>query len=183
MPSKMRIMQNLKMLVAVGGLVIVTTQHPTTGQVSTLYLESPAFSAQEMIPRKYTCDGQDINPPLAIRNIPEKTRSLALIVDDPDAPMGLFTHWILWNIPPNTMMIQENTVPKGAIEGHNSFNQNHYGGPCPPGRGTHHYQFRLFALDSTLAIPAGSSRQALLKAMEHHVVGQTMMVGLYRRHS
>jgi Raf kinase inhibitor-like YbhB/YbcL family protein len=121
-----------------------------------LKISSTAFGNNGMIPQKYTCDGADLNPPLALEGIPEQTKSLSLIVDDPDAPRGTWVHWVAWNIAPGTSAIEEGSVPPGAQQGMNDFRRLDYGGPCPPS-GTHRYFFKLFALDMLLTIKQGSN--------------------------
>ncbi|MGC8981709.1 MAG: YbhB/YbcL family Raf kinase inhibitor-like protein [Minisyncoccia bacterium] len=143
-------------------------------------IESPAFENNKEIPSKYTCDGEDINPPLKFSDIPEDAKSLVLIVDDPDAPFGIFTHWIVWNIDPKTTFIEENSVPEGAIVGRNDFGRNSYGGPCPPS-GTHHYYFKIYALDTTLNLDKNSSKKDLEKAMKNHILEKGELVGIYKR--
>jgi Raf kinase inhibitor-like YbhB/YbcL family protein len=143
-------------------------------------LTSPAFGNNQLIPAKYTCDGQDINPPLQISEIPEGAKSLVLIVDDPDAPMGTWDHWIVWNIDPSISLIEENTVPKGAIEGLNDFGKTSYGGPCPPS-GTHHYYFKLYALDRTLELDSSVKKKEVEKAMAGAILDQVELIGLYQR--
>ncbi|MBI5415656.1 MAG: YbhB/YbcL family Raf kinase inhibitor-like protein [Candidatus Omnitrophica bacterium] len=156
-------------------------------------LTSPAFEHNQMIPRKYTCQGEDINPPLAITGIPEGTQSLALIMDDPDAPMGTWVHWTVWNITPHIKEIQENMIPNlapwdpaspatplPAMEGITSFGKTGYGGPCPPS-GTHRYFFKLYALDAQLSFKGTPSKQALEQAMRGHILEKTELVGLYKK--
>jgi len=148
--------------------------------MSELSITSPAFLPDGMIPSKYTCDGADVSPPLLIGNVPEKTRSLALIVDDPDAPVGTWVHWVVWNIGAGTKEIQENSVPPGALQGTNDFRNQEYGGPCPPS-GTHRYFFKLYALDSSLVAQAGATKARIEEAMKGHVLAQAELIGLYRR--
>ena len=148
--------------------------------MSELSITSPAFSHNGMIPKKYTCDGIDVSPPLSIGNVPEKTKSLALIVDDPDAPMGTWVHWVVWNIGPGTGEIPENTVPPEALQGTNDFGKQRYGGPCPPS-GTHRYFFKLYALNAPLTLNAGATKAKVEEAMSGHLLGKTELVGLYRR--
>jgi len=143
-------------------------------------LTSPAFGNNQFIPSKYTCDGQDINPPLQISGVPEEAKSLVLIVDDPDAPGGTWDHWIVWNINPSISEIKENEVPEGAIEGLNDFEKHSYGGPCPPS-GVHHYHFRLYALSKKLDLDPSSRKEDVKKAMEGFILDQTELVGLYQR--
>lgn len=143
-------------------------------------LESSAFGNNQNIPSKYTCDGDDINPPLAISDVPEGVKSLVLIIDDPDAPAGDWVHWTLWNIDPGTKDIAENSIPAGGVEGMTDFGKPGWGGPCPP-TGVHHYQFKLYALDSELGLGTNAKKADIEKAMEGHILGQTQLVGLYQR--
>lgn len=145
-----------------------------------LQITSSAFQNNGMIPRQYTCDGKDINPPLMIANCPQETKSLALICDDPDAPMGIWVHWVIWNIDPGVKEIKEDTVPTGAIVGINDFRQHRYGGPCPPS-GTHRYFFKLYALDTLLSISPNSTKADLEKAMKGHILAEGQLIGLYKR--
>jgi Raf kinase inhibitor-like YbhB/YbcL family protein len=142
-----------------------------------LTVKSPAFENNKLIPSKYTCDGEDVSPPLKIEGIPEKTKSLALIMEDPDAPSGLWVHWLIWNIPPSAE-IQENSVP--GTEGLNTNKKNSYHGPCPPG-GTHRYYFKIYALDTHLNLGAFSEKEVLENAMQNHILAQGELMGLYRR--
>ena len=148
--------------------------------MTALTISSPAFPHQAAIPVRYTCDGQDINPPLQIGTVPAGAKSLALVVDDPDAPVGTWDHWVIWNIPPQTGEIRENSLPSGAVPGLNSWKRNRYGGPCPPS-GTHRYFFRLYALDSTLNLPSSATKAALEGAMRGHIIAQGELMGTYRR--
>lgn len=143
-------------------------------------LWSPAFKHNTFIPQKYTCDGENINPPLVIEEIPKQAKSLVLIVDDPDAPMGTFTHWLLWNIPPDIHEIKEGEIPAGAVRGLNDFGKLNYGGPCPPS-GVHRYFFNLYALDEILALREGSSRKELESTMEPFIIAQAILMGKYSR--
>ena len=144
-------------------------------------IESPVFKNNELIPTKYTCQGEDINPPLKISAVPQSTKSLALIIDDPDAPVGTWVHWLLWNIPPETAEIGENSVPPGATEGQTDFGQPGYGGPCPPS-GTHRYFFKLYALDTELSLAAGASKKELEAALRGHILEQAELIGLYKKY-
>ena len=179
------------------------------GQVisTTMTLSSPAFEHNGKIPKKYTCDGENINPELRIKDVPPNAKSLALIMDDPDAPGGTFTHWVLWNIPvfayppsppesgkvprgplrvPLHSEVYENSVPGGSIQGITSFGDTVYDGPCPP-RGAHRYFFRLYALDTVLNIlqvpdiPAGVSRSELEHNIKNHILDQAELIGIYER--
>ena len=148
--------------------------------MNSLQLSSSAFAYGGAIPARYTCEGEDANPPLAIDRVPTGTKSLALIVDDPDAPVGLWVHWVLWNIHPQTQQIAEKSVPAGAVQGKNSWGRTSYGGPCPPS-GTHRYFFKLYALDTILKLGSGTTKAELERAMEGHVIGKGELMGTYRR--
>lgn len=147
---------------------------------SNMQLASSSFTNNQMIQSKYTCDGENTSPPLTINGIPEKTRSLVLIVDDPDTPVGDWVHWLVWNINPNTGKIAEGEIPSKAIQGVNDFGENKYGGPCPPS-GTHRYQFKLYALDTTLDLPNDTKKIDLETALTGHILDQTMLVGTYQK--
>jgi len=142
-----------------------------------LIITCPAFENKKPIPRKYTCDGDNVNPALNISGVPEATKSLVLIMDDPDAPMGTWDHWIVWNIPP-TNKIEENTVP--GVEGMNDSRKHSYSGPCPPS-GTHRYFFKVYALDTKLNLAPNSRKKDVEKAMKGHILAQGELVGLYSR--
>jgi len=148
--------------------------------MAALQITSPAFQNNDFIPRQYTCDGEDISPPLVIENVPKETQSIALICDDPDASIGTWVHWVVWNIDPTTKEIAENAVPQGAVEGMNDFRRHSYGGPCPPS-GTHRYFFKIYALDTMLDISPNSQKSALEKAMKGHVLAEGQLIGLYKR--
>ncbi len=148
--------------------------------MSELKLSSTAFQNNGFIPSKYTCDGRDINPPLVIENVQPGTKSLALIVDDPDAPMGTWVHWVSWNISPDIKEIKENDTPRGAVAGLNDFKKKSYGGPCPPS-GTHRYFFKLYALDTALDLPSGAKKADVEKAIKGHVISQAQIIWLYKR--
>ena len=142
-------------------------------------ITSSAFQEGGNIPSKFTCDGGDSSPPLRIAEIPSGAKTLALVVDDPDAPSGLFTHWMVWNISPQTNTIAEGSTPKG-VHGTNDFGKSGYGGPCPPS-GTHRYYFKIFALDRELNLPAGAKRNQLDAAMKGHVVAEGELKGRYAK--
>ncbi|OGY26813.1 MAG: hypothetical protein A2864_02320 [Candidatus Woykebacteria bacterium RIFCSPHIGHO2_01_FULL_39_12] len=143
-------------------------------------LTSPVFGNNGNIPAKYTCDGEDINPPLSIADIPQGAKSLCLIVDDPDAPAGDWVHWTLWNIAPHTNKIEENSAPVEAVEGTTDFGKTGWGGPCPPS-GTHRYQFKLYALDTNFPLPSSSRKNEIERAIEGHILDQSLLIGLYQR--
>ena len=142
-----------------------------------LLVQSSAFSHNGHIPSKYTCEGENINPPIEIGDVPDDTKALALIVEDPDAPSGVFTHWVVWNILPSDT-IEEKT--RAGISGMNDFHKTGYGGPCPPS-GTHRYYFRVYALDKMLRISAGESKNALLEGMQGHILAFGEIMGRYRK--
>ncbi|MFC1738478.1 YbhB/YbcL family Raf kinase inhibitor-like protein [Planctomycetota bacterium] len=148
-------------------------------------ITSPAFEEGGMIPSKYTCDGEDISPPLQWQNVPEGTKSIALISDDPDAPMGTWVHWVLYELPAETSELAENipadeSLPNGAKQGTSDFGRIGYGGPCPPS-GTHRYFFKIYALDSDAGLEAGATKGQLLKAMEGHILATGQLIGKYKR--
>jgi len=148
--------------------------------MAALQITSPAFQNNGHIPRQYTCDGEDINPPLVIENCPKETQSISLICDDPDASIGTWVHWVVWNIDSTTKEIAENAVPKGAVEGMNDFKRHSYGGPCPPS-GTHRYFFKVYALDTKLDISPNATKTDLETAMKGHILAEGQIVGLYTR--
>jgi Raf kinase inhibitor-like YbhB/YbcL family protein len=143
---------------------------------------SSVFKHGENIPAKYTCDGENINPPLSFGEVPEGAKSLVLIVDDPDAPMGTWVHWTVFDISPDIKSITENTTPKGAREGITSFGGTGYGGPCPHS-GTHHYYFKLYATDIAhfpkFEVPATAAD--LMQLMKGHILSKAELIGLYNR--
>ena len=148
-------------------------------------LTSSVFAPGEPIPLKYTCDGEDISPPLQWGDPPPGTQSFALISDDPDAPVGTWVHWVLYNLPAETRALSEAVppdadLPDGSRHGKNSWSRLGYGGPCPPG-GTHRYFFKLYALDTVLGLDAGANKKQLLQAMEGHILAQTEVMGVYTR--
>ena len=160
-----------------------TKESPDTGKgdenvdIQNIKVFSSAFEANSTIPRKYTCDGENINPPLELEGIPEEAESLVLIIDDPDAPMKIFTHWIVWNIEP-VAKIEEDSIP--GVEGMNDFRKIGYGGPCPSS-GTHRYFFRVYALDRKLELKAGAGRKELESEMIGHIIAEGELIGKYSR--
>lgn len=141
-------------------------------------LVSTAFGHQQKIPDKYTCKGVNVNPPLQFLEVPENAKSLVLIVDDPDAPAGLFVHWVVFNIDPQTLGIEEDRKPSHGTQGMTSFGNTHYGGPCPPS-GTHRYFFKLYALDSLLELTESADKDDVEEEMYGHVIDQAELIGLY----
>lgn len=148
---------------------------------ATFTLESPAFQLNTLIPVQYTCDGSDTSPPLSWRNVPANTKSLALVVEDPDAPSGTWTHWILFNIPPTVTKLDAGSpVPSGAATGKNSWGTLGYRGPCPS-FGAHSYVFKLYALDNILELGDGTTNSIISDAMTSHVLDSATLVGLYQK--
>lgn len=150
-----------------------------------MQLTSPIFGEGGRIPSPYTCDGHDTSPPLHWSGVPDNARSLALIVDDPDAPAKVWTHWVVYDLPPDARELPEGagasrTLDNGAAQGTNDFQRVGYGGPCPPG-GSHHYRFTLYALDTKLNLPPGATKEEVLRAMERHILTQTQLTGQYAR--
>jgi len=149
-------------------------------QAGTFKVSSPAFENSGTIPKKYGCEGDNVNPSLRIDHVPAEAKSLAIVFDDLDAPRGTYVHWILWNIDPKTKEIKENSVPEGAVHGTNDFKKQNYGGPCPPTR-PHRYVFKIYALDRPLSLGSNSTKPDLEKAMEGHILSQTQLRGTYKR--
>jgi Raf kinase inhibitor-like YbhB/YbcL family protein len=158
---------------------------PSPGKRAELKVTSKAFQEGGMIPKEYTCDGANISPQLAWDSIPEKTKSIALIADDPDAPGRTWVHWVAFNIPANARELPENIPAQGAIsiggkQGTNDFKKAGYGGPCPP-TGAHRYYFHLYALDTDLTLDSSTTKEQLLKAMAGHVLAEGELMGKYQR--
>jgi Raf kinase inhibitor-like YbhB/YbcL family protein len=158
---------------------------PDEGEM-TLSLSSPVFQEGEDIPITYTCDGQDISPPLTWGEPPSETQSFALIMDDPDAPGGVFTHWLLFNLPADSRDLPEavpphNELENGALQGKNSLGNIGYGGPCPPSGSAHHYRFTIYALDQALDLMAGASRKQVIDAITGHILARGQLTGMYGR--
>lgn len=148
-------------------------------------IKSTAFEHGGNIPKKYTCDGADVSPPLSWTSPPEATKSLALICDDPDAPMGTWVHWVLFGLPPNTRELLEGVstqeiLPDGSKQGTTDFGRVGYGGPCPPS-GTHRYYFKLYALNANPDLRPGLTKEELLKAIEKNILAQAELMGRYQR--
>lgn len=148
-----------------------------TTMIASLRIASEAFKTNGFIPSKYTCEGANVNPSLIISGLPMATKTLAVIMEDPEAPKGIFVHWVVWNIPP-TNKILENTVP--GEEGTNDFKKKRYYGPCPPA-GTHHYHFKVYALDNFLHLEQTSTKAELEAAMDKYVIGFGELIGQYAR--
>jgi Raf kinase inhibitor-like YbhB/YbcL family protein len=175
------------LLVLIGsGCQSKQTAAPEGEQPMTIQITSPAFIEGNPIPQKYTCDGADISPPLAWTGIPAQAKSLALIVDDPDAPAGVWVHWVVFDMPPDLNGLPEGlaktpTVAGIGAQGNTDFRKPGYGGPCPPKGKPHRYYFRLYALDSLLNLPVGAKRAELEQAMRGHILAAGQFVGTYGR--
>jgi Raf kinase inhibitor-like YbhB/YbcL family protein len=161
------------------------TQQKKGSSRMAMTLSTTAFAPNQPIPAKHTCDGSDSSPALSWGTSPSGTKTLALIMDDPDAPGGTWVHWVIYNIPAGATGLPENapktaTLPDGSLQGKNSWPKLGYGGPCPPS-GTHRYYFKLFALDTTLNLPTGATKEQLLAAMEGHVLAKAELMGTYAR--
>ena len=167
----------MKKIMIIFSILLMTVTSVMAEEAEKMQITSFAFSNNRTIPQKYTCEGDDVNPSLSIQNVPEKTKSLALIVDDPDAPGGMWVHWVIFNIKV-TDTIDEDSIP--GTQGINDFSKKDYGGPCPPS-GTHHYYFKIYALDSKLDLKEGASKADLEKAMEGHILDQAELIGLYKK--
>ena len=153
-------------------------ENQQTGVVE-MKLTSSAFTHNGQIPSEFTCDSSDSSPPLTISDAPPNAKSLVLIMDDPDAPVGTWDHWIVFNIPPTTKQIPQDTEPNG-LGGKNSWGKTGYGGPCPPS-GTHRYFFKLYALDTKLNLPEGSTKKQIEAAMQGHILAKAELIGTYKR--
>ncbi len=185
MPTKniIFIITVIVLVIILVGVIIFSNKNKLNQTMNNLTLKSPVFEDKENISDKYTCEGENINPPLEIYNIPEGTKSLALVVDDPDATGGdTFDHWVIWNINPQISKIEEGKLPEGAVEGTNDFGNINYGGLCPPqGNNPHRYVFKLYALDKKIEINPGSSKKELEFAMDGHIIESTTLTGYYGR--
>lgn len=151
-----------------------------------MHITSSAFAEGQPIPPKCTCAGPNVSPPLTWTNAPAGTKSFALIADDPDAPMGTWVHWVIYNVPPTVNSLAEDTpqvpeLPDGAKQGVNDFGKIGYGGPCPPRGKPHHYHFKLYALDTLLPLKSGATKRELLRAMDGHVLGEGQLIGTFQR--
>jgi len=174
----------MKVIIIFMGIILITgctLEAEETGLEKSggviMKLTSPEFENNKFIPKKFTCQGQDINPGLNIQDIPKETKSMALIVDDPDAPMGDWVHWVVFNIPV-VSKIEEDSIP--GKQGSNDFGRKDYGGPCPPS-GTHRYFFKIYALDTELDLGEGVSKRELENAMEAHILAKAELIGLYKK--
>jgi Raf kinase inhibitor-like YbhB/YbcL family protein len=168
-----------KLIISGAVVILLAVIASFAAEGARMKITSSAFQEGGNIPPKFTCDGSDTSPPLQITGVPSNAKTLLLIADDPDAPSGLFTHWLVWNIPPQTNSVAEGSPPKG-VHGTNDFGKSGYRGPCPP-PGTHRYSFKIFALDRELDLRAGAKRSQVDAAMKGHVIAQGELVGRYAR--
>ncbi|MGI5827529.1 MAG: YbhB/YbcL family Raf kinase inhibitor-like protein [Patescibacteria group bacterium] len=146
-----------------------------------MQITSPAFSNNGDIPQRYTCDGQDINPPLSLSDIPEEAESLVITVTDPDTPGKTWVHWVVFNISPDVKEVEEDSVPEGGILGSNDFGQTEYGGPCPPSGETHHYFFTVYAIYIKTTLEEGVVFDEVMETIEDNIIDSAELVGTYRR--
>ena len=168
----------------IGLLLFLITGQGAKKQKDTFKIEIPAFLDTKYIPSKYTCDGKDVSPEIVFKNIPEKAKSIAIIADDPDAPMGTWVHWVIYNIPKDTTHLKEG-FPEGMkvgniCQGVNDFGKYAYGGPCPPS-GAHRYFFKAYALDTVFECQKHMTKKELLKLMKGHIIAQDTVMKRYRR--
>ena len=170
----------MKTIITVGCMMVAAVAVAFAAGGMKMKISSPAFQEGGTIPEKFSKNGQNANPELRIEGAPAEAKSLALIVDDPDAPVGLFTHWLVWNIDPKTTEIAENGVPKGALQGTNDFPGRGYDGPQPPS-GTHRYYFKIFALDRMLDLKSGAKRREVDAAIRGHVIAKGELMGRYSK--
>ena len=154
---------------------------PAPSAAQRITVSSTAFTGGGTIPRRYTCDGGNVSPPLSFSGVPSGTQGLAVLVEDPDAPHGTFTHWVVWNAPPSPKSWPAGQAPRGAAQGRNGFKKNGYGGPCPPKGQRHHYVFSAYAADRTLELPSGASDDAVKRALNGHTLAAGHLTGLYGR--
>lgn len=168
----------LILVIVAFGVFVIPRKATSPLKTSSMNISSPEFKNNEPIPAKFTCQGDGINPKLEMSGVPVETKSLALIMDDPDAPMGTFTHWLIWNIDPKTVTIKENSAP--GVQGENSVKESVYIGPCPPS-GTHRYFFKLYALDSMLDLNAGASKSQLESEIAKHELAHAELMGTYKK--
>ena len=171
-------LQAIIFVLALSASLITINELISFSEGTHMKVTSPEFEYNEMIPQKFTCQGKDINPQLVISDVPREANSLVLIVDDPDAPLGTWTHWVVFDIPPDSTEIKENTIP--GTQGYNDFGRTKWGGPCPPS-GTHRYYFKVYALDKKLNLSEGVKRGEVEKAMRGHVLEQAELMGLYQK--
>jgi Raf kinase inhibitor-like YbhB/YbcL family protein len=180
-----RILTVLVSILIIAGYILFSW--PMQGGIAMAFeLKSSAFQASRMIPKQYTCEGPDLSPALSWTDPPQGTRAFALIMDDPDAPMGTWVHWVLYDLPADTRELPEGvptkeTLSSGARQGTNDFRRVGYGGPCPPPGSPHRYFFKLYALDQMTGLKPRATKQQLLDAIKGHILGETQLMGQYKR--
>lgn len=176
-------MSRLKLIIALLFSAFAVATYAEEAADTKLAMTTTAFLDEGIIPVLYTCDGKDISPQLDWTNVPAKTQTFALLLADPDTASGIFYHWVLYNIPKNTVTLSEGItkLPAGTLVGKNSMQKTQYNGPCPPKGATHNYYFTLYALDTKLTLPAGADAKAVLNAMKNHIVGETKLSSVYSR--
>jgi Raf kinase inhibitor-like YbhB/YbcL family protein len=167
-------------------LILILNAGVVAGASATLTVSSKAFASGQGIPAKYSCQGEDVSPPIKWQGEPAETKSFALICDDPDAPAGTWVHWVIYNLPSGVSYMPENmpkteTLPGGSAQGRNSFRNIGYGGPCPPAGKAHRYFFKLYALDATLTFESTPDKESLLTAMRGHILAQGQLMGTFQR--
>ena len=161
-------------------ILLVSCSNAEIVNMQELKITSNVFKHSAMIPSNYTCDGDDVNPPLIIENIPETTKTLVLIVDDPDAPAGTWVHWVVWNIPVSSTTMKIKEYSKPGTQGINDFKEHNYRGPCPPS-GTHRYFFKVYALDKELSLSVNSTKKDVEEAMQGHILAEGELIGIYTK--
>lgn len=176
----MKILIMLLLIISVLGCAQKPVLQEVKEEVGDMKIESPDFKEGEQIPKDFTCDGENISPGLVFKDVPGKAKSLALVMDDPDAPRGTFVHWLVWNIPPDVKGISKGEKVKYA-QGKADFGRTGYGGPCPPS-GAHRYFFKLYALDKMLDLKEGAGKTDLEKAMSGHIISEAKLMGTYQRY-
>lgn len=176
------------LILLVFGLIFLNKERTKAkkGGAMDFRIKSDVFKEGEVIPEKYSCEGEDVSPPLKWENVPDEAQSLALIADDPDAPMGTWVHWVIFNIPTSITDLEENIpaqeeLSNGAKQGRNGFKKIGYGGPCPPPGSAHRYYFKLYALDKKLELSSGVTKSDLVDAMEGHIISKAELIGKYSR--
>ena len=180
-------MRTILVLMLVSSVLVACSSNTSKeGTTMTIQISSSAFSEGQPIPKEYTCEGADVSPPLTWANVPEGVKSLALICDDPDAPVGTWVHWVLYNLPPETRELGDSVSTKpvldnGARQGITDFKRPGYGGPCPPPGKPHRYFFKLYALDTALDLKEGATKKDVEKAMQGHILAQGQLMGTYKR--
>jgi len=187
--GSLRVLVRLTLTILMGVSLVVCTStapSPSTITEAAISLTSKSFTDGSTIPVKYTCRGENVSPPLIWEGVPSVSKSLVLIMDDPDAPVKDFTHWVVFNLPPDSLELPEGIpgderLSNGALQGNNGAMQIGYFGPCPPPGGPHHYNFVMYALDTILDLDAGASKQQVLSAMEGHIIGRGQLVGIYQQ--